>query len=83
MEAAVVPLRELGAARVVAKLIGVIVDHGEQPIGQILEQMLATSSPVAPQRCAPPATVRVPDVLQQYHVESTPAAAYNVPLLGD
>ena len=34
--------RELDAARVLAKLIGAIVDHGEQQVGQILEDMLAT-----------------------------------------
>lgn len=73
---------ELEAARVVAKLVGAIVDHGEQAIGEILEQMLATPSQVTPQRCAPPATVPVPEVLQQYQVESTPAATYNVLLLG-
>ena len=73
---------ELEAARVVAKLVGAIVDHGEQAIGQILEQMLVTSPQAAPQRCAPPATVPVPEVLQHYQVESTPAATYNLLLLG-
>ena len=66
----------------VAKLVGAIVDHGEQQIGQILEQMLATPPQVASQRCAPPATVPMPDVLQPYQVESTPAATYNVLLAG-
>ena len=73
---------ELDAARVLAKLIGAIVDHGEQQITQILEEMLATPPRVAARSDAPPATVPVPDALQRYHVESTPASTYNVLMVG-
>ena len=69
---------ELDAARVVAKLVGAIVDHGEQQISQILEEILAAPPPVATEDNPPPATVPVPVALQRYQVESTPASAYNV-----
>ena len=69
---------ELDAARVVAKLVGAIVDHGEQRISEILEQILAAPPPVATEDNPPPATVPVPVALQRYQVESTPASAYNV-----
>jgi len=64
-----------------AKLIGAIVDHGEQKISQILEQMLATPARVPTTDSAPPATVPVPDALRKYQVESTPASTYNVLLV--
>lgn len=73
---------EIDAARVLAKLIGVIVDHGEQQITQILEEMFATPPRAATGDNAPPATVPVPDALQRYHVESTPASTYNVLMVG-
>lgn len=41
-------------------------DGSSFAIGEILEQMLATPSHAAPQRCAPPVTVPVPEVLQHY-----------------
>ena len=70
------------AARVLAKLIGAIVDHGEQQVGQILEDMLATPPHVPAPRRVTPATVPVPDALRKYQVESTPASTYNVLLAG-
>ena len=73
---------ELDAARVLAKLIGAIVDHGEQQVGQILEDMLATPPHVTAPRRVTPATVPVPDALRKYQVESTPASTYNVLLAG-
>ena len=73
---------ELDAARVLAKLIGAIVDHGEQQVGQILEDMLATPPHVTAPRRVTPATVPVPVALRKYQVESTPASTYNVLLAG-
>ena len=72
---------ELEAARVVAKLVGAVVDHGEQQVRQILEEMLATAPRVATEDRTPPATVPVPVALQRYQVESIPASSYNVLML--
>ena len=69
---------ELDAARVVAKLVGAIVDHGEQQISEILAQILASPPRGDTGDNPPPATVPVPVALQRYHVESTPASSYNV-----
>ena len=73
---------ELEAARVVAKLVGAIVEHGEQLVAETLSAALAAppAEPRAPS--LPPATVPVPAALQRYQVESTPAAAYDALLLG-
>ena len=73
---------ELEAARVVAKLIGAIVEHGEQLVTQTLSAALAAPPP-APRMPSPaPATVPVPAALARYQVESTPVAAYDALLLG-
>ena len=73
---------ELDAARVMAKLLGAIVEHGEQVIGEALSEVLA-ASPQAPRGPSiPPATVAVPAALQHYQVESTPASSYDALLLG-
>ena len=73
---------ELEAARVVAKLIGAIVEHGEQLVTQTLSAALAAPPP-APRVPSPaPATVPVPAALQRYQVEATPVAAYDALLLG-
>ena len=73
---------ELEAARVVAKLVGAIVEHGEQLVAETLSEALAAVPPAPRQPRTPPATVPVPAALQHYQVESTPAAAYNALLLG-
>ena len=73
---------ELDAARVLAKLIGAIVDHGEHQVGQILEDMLATPPHVTAPCSVTTGTVPVPDALRKYQVESTPASTYNVLLAG-
>ena len=73
---------ELDAARVMAKLVGAIVEHGEQVIGEALSEVLA-ASPQAPRGPSiPPATVPVPAALQHYQVESTSASSYDALLLG-
>ncbi len=73
---------ELEAARVVAKLVGAIVEHGEQLVAETLSAALTTppAAPSAPRQ--PPATVPVPAALQRYRVEATPAAAYDALLAG-
>ena len=73
---------ELDAARVVAKLVGAIVEHGEQVVAETLKEVLS-ASPRAPRAPGmPPATVPVPAALQDYQVDSTPAASYDALLLG-
>ena len=73
---------ELDAARVVAKLVGAIVEHGEQVLAEALSDVLAASpqAPRGPDR--PPAAVPVPEALRAYQVESTPASSYDALLLG-
>ena len=73
---------ELEAARVVAKLVGAIVEHGEQLVAETLSEALAAVPPAPRGPRTPPATVPVPAALQRYQVESTPAATYNALLLG-
>ena len=73
---------ELEAARVVAKLVGAIVEHGEPLVAQTLEEILAAPPQPRSERSAPPATVPVPAALQHYQVESIPAASYDALLLG-
>ena len=73
---------ELEAARVVAKLIGAIVEHGEQLVAKTLSAALAAPPPAPRVPSQAPATVPVPAALQGYQVESTPAVAYDALLLG-
>ena len=73
---------ELDAARVVAKLVGAIVDHGQVLVAQTLEQMLAGQPQTRNPNSAPPTTVPVPAALQHYQVESISAASYDELLLG-
>lgn len=51
---------ELDAARVVAKLVGAIVDHGEQQISKILNQSLTAPPPLATGDNPSPAQCRSP-----------------------
>lgn len=73
---------ELEAARVVAKLVGAIVEHGEQLVAETLTAALTTPPPAPQGPHQPPATVPVPAALQRYHVEATPAAVYDALLVG-
>ena len=68
---------ELDAARVMAKLAGAIVEHGEQLIAETLQDILGArpGSPSGPHQA--PARVAVPSALSHYVVESTPAATYD------
>ena len=73
---------ELEAARVVAKLVGASVEHGEQLVAETLSEALAAVPPALRGPRTPPTTVPVPAALQRYQVESTPAATYDALLLG-
>ena len=73
---------ELDAARVMAKLVGAIVEHGEQVIAEALSEVLAASPQPPRGPSMPPATVAVPAALQHYQVESTSASSYDALLLG-
>lgn len=73
---------ELEAARVVAKLVGAIVEHGERLVAETLSAALTTPPPAPSAPRQPPATVPVPAALQRYQVEATPAAAYDALLVG-
>ena len=79
---------ERDAARVLAKVLGAIKEHGEQVVGEALEKaldegrvdLLALRNRI---ECSDPAVlqVRVPKSLEKYEVESAQAADYDV-LLG-
>ena len=73
---------ELDAARVLARLVGAIVEHGEQVIAEAISDVLAASPQVRRGPSVPPATVPVPAALQHHQVESTPASCYDALLLG-
>ena len=73
---------EMEAARVVAKLVGAICEHGEQLMAETLSAVLATPPPAPREARQAPATVPVPAALQRYEVEATPAAAYDELLVG-
>ena len=68
---------DLEAARVVSKLAGAIVEHGQQLVTDTLQAVL-DRPPGAPSLPTPtPATVAVPSALQQYRIEATPASDYD------
>ena len=66
--------------RVVAKLIGGIVEHGKQVVAETLKEVLAAAPQARRAPSMPPATV--PAALRDYQVDSTPAASYDALLLG-
>ena len=67
---------DLEAARVVSKLAGAIVEHGQQLITDTLQAVL--ERPGVPTQPTPtPATVTVPAALRRYRIEATPASSYD------
>ena len=68
---------DLDAARVVAKLAGAIVEHGEQLVTDTLQAILAGQPTTPPLHSVTPAAVAVPSALQCYTIEATPAAHYD------
>jgi transposase len=69
---------QLEAARVLAKLLGVLEEQGEARIQPLLEAALAQqrSGPTAPQAPAP-AVIAVPDALAEFVIETAKAADYD------
>jgi transposase len=75
---------ELEAARVLARLLGAVCEHGEEPLRGALEAALAQHRCAAPDRSAPqPAleNIAVPEALAAYVVEAGRAADYDHLLL--
>ena len=68
---------DLDAARVVAKLAGAIVEHGERLVTDTLQEILAGGPATPAQKSVNPAAVMVPSTLQAYTIEATPAANYD------
>ena len=68
---------DLDAARVVAKLAGAIVEHGEQTVTGTLQAILDGQPSEPTQQSVTPAAVAVPLALQRYRIEATPAASYD------
>jgi hypothetical protein len=74
------------AARVLARVLGAVVDHGQQAVGEALEDalradrcdLLALSSRLQEARV----TVEVPRALQGYQIEAASPADYDVLLAG-
>jgi len=73
---------QLEAARVLAKLLGVLEEHGEARIQPVLEAALAQQriGPGAP-KAATPAVIAVPDALAEFVIEAGKAADYDHLLL--
>jgi transposase len=72
---------ELQAARVMAKLIGAVVKHGEKRIAELLGDVLE-QEPNLPDPSEPPQQVKVPEALSRYQVEAPSATTYDHLLLG-
>jgi transposase len=72
---------ELDAARVMAKLIAVVVEHGEEKITEVLRQVME-QKPTLPAATDVPQTVEVPETLSRYQIEAPSAASYDHLLLG-
>jgi transposase len=76
------PHGQLEAARVLAKLLGVLEEHGEARIQPVLEAALAQQriGPGAP-KAATPAVIAVPDALAEFVIEAGRATDYDHLLL--
>ena len=72
---------DLDAARMVAKLAGAILEHGERVVTDTLQAILEGGPTPPPVRAAKPVAVTIPAALQGYTIEATPAANYDT-LLG-
>ncbi len=81
------------ASRVLARILGALVDHGEEPVAEALEAALSCGRcdllslakhlhDPEEDRKASAAAVEVPEALSGYRVESANAADYDLLLLG-
>ncbi len=77
------------ASRVLARLVGALVDHGEEPVAEALEaalengrcDLLSLSKQVHDDPTERPRRVEVPEALSSYRVESGRASDYDLLLL--
>lgn len=67
---------EKEGARVLAKVLGAVVIHGEEAVGQAIAGVLAGGAEVC--RVPQPASAEVPEALRRYTVEAGRAADYDV-----
>ena len=72
---------EREAARVMAKLLEAVVQHGEKQITKVLQDVLK-HEPNLPDAPVPPQQVEVPEALSHYQVEAPKATTYDHLLLG-
>ena len=78
------------ASRVLARILGALVDHGEEPVAEALEaalscgrcDLLSLAKHLQDQEGRKASTVKVPEALSGYRVESANAADYDLLLLG-
>jgi transposase len=81
---------EKEASRVLSRILGAIVDHGEEPVADALQEALSRGrfdllalSEHLDDRRRRSRSVAVPEALSSYHVESANATDYDRLLLGD
>jgi transposase len=73
---------QLEAARILAKLLGVLEEHGEARVQPLLEAALAQQrSGLSAPKAAPPAVIAVPDALAEFVIEAGKATDYDHLLL--
>jgi transposase len=72
---------EREAARVMAKLLGAVVQHGEQELAAVLQELLR-HEPTTPVAVHTPNQVVVPEALSHYQIEAPRATSYDHLLLG-
>jgi transposase len=78
------------ASRVLARILGALVDHGEEPVAEALEtalscgrcDLLSLAKHLHNQEDRKASAVEVPEALSGYQVESANAADYDLLLLG-
>ena len=72
---------EREASRVMAKLLAVVVQHGEEELTALLRQVLQEEPVRAGEPSERPQVV-VPEALSHYHIEAPSAASYDHLLVG-
>ena len=74
---------QLEAARILAKLLGVLEEHGEARLRPVLEAALAQQRIAPPLKPDTPAAIAVPDALAEFVIEAGKAADYDHLLLAN
>ncbi|MEM7582462.1 MAG: IS21 family transposase, partial [Acidobacteriota bacterium] len=67
---------ELGAARVISRLLGALCDHGQAAVAQALEATLEAQTETAPETAPAPARIDVPEALSRYTIEAADIEDY-------